>query len=62
MLAFIHSSGGMRGSPLEALKPCYRKVAEQLKEPFARVAGSLLAALPRAFHFNLEAREALKKL
>jgi len=36
------------------LKPSYRKVAEELKEAFASVAGQLLSKLPEPFLWNLE--------
>eukprot|EP00434_Breviolum_minutum_P025185 symbB.v1.2.022248.t1/scaffold1967.1/size94462/3 len=54
LLAFLHSSGGNSGQSLEALKPSYRKVAEELKEAFASVAGQLLSKLPEPFLWNLE--------
>ncbi|CAJ1450031.1 unnamed protein product [Effrenium voratum] len=54
MLAFIHSSKGMRSEPLQALRPGYRKAAAQLQEAFPALAGQLLTHLPRPFIENLE--------
>ncbi|CAE7717581.1 NOV [Symbiodinium sp. CCMP2592] len=59
MLALVHSCGGLRSGPLQALQPGLRQAAASLGEAYATLMAQLMQQLPRPFRENTEVLRAV---